>query len=90
MAEGAIDFNCAIFFALVCASRTRITIVSKDLDKTAVNRLGFSHATTLAAGILKEQEKQPEATANIFPLGGLLLPLMPSLTPLYEFNGSKK
>ena len=85
MAEGAIDFNCAIFFALVCASRTRITIVSKDLDKTAVNRLGFNHATTLKAAILKEQEKQPEATANIFPLGGLLLPLMPSLPRLYEF-----
>lgn len=85
MAPGAIDFNCAIFFSLVCASRTRITIVSKDLDKTAVNRLGFNHATTLAAAILKEQEQQPEATANIFPLGGLLLPLMPSLTRLYEF-----
>ncbi|OQY44805.1 MAG: hypothetical protein B6240_09815 [Desulfobacteraceae bacterium 4572_87] len=85
MAEGAIDFNCAIFFALVCASRTRITIVSEDLDKTAVNRLGFNHSTTLEAAILKEQEKQPEATANIFPLGGLLLPLMPSLTRLYEF-----
>ena len=85
MAEGAIDFNCAIFFALVCASRTRITIVSEDLDKTAVNRLGFNHSTTLEAAILKEQEKQPEATANIFPLGGLLLPLMPSLTHFYEF-----
>ena len=85
MAEGAIDFNCAIFFALVCASRTRITVVSRDLDKTAVNRLGFNHATTLAAAIKKEQKKQPEATANIFPLGGLLLPIMPSLTHLYEF-----
>jgi len=85
MAEGAIDFNCAIFFALVCASRTRITIVSEDLDQTAVNRLGFHHATTLQTAILEEQKKQPEATANIFPLGGLLLPLMPSLPPLYEF-----
>ena len=85
MAEGAIDFNCAIFFALVCASRTRITIVSEDLDKTAVNRLGFHHATTLQAAILEEQKKQPEATANIFPLGGLLLPLMPSLPLLYKF-----
>jgi nickel-dependent lactate racemase len=85
MAEGAIDFNCAIFFALVCASRSRITIVSKDLDKTTVNRLGFNHATTLEAAIVTEQEKQPEATANIFPLGGLLLPIMPFLTHLYEF-----
>ncbi len=85
MAEGAIDFNCAIFFALVCASRTRIIIVSDDLDETSVNRLGFQYAPSLQAAVNQEQEKQPEATANIFPLGGLLLPLMPSLTPLYEF-----
>ena len=85
MAEGAIDFNCAIFFALVCASRTRIIIVSDDLDETSVNRLGFQYAPSLQAAINQEQEKQPEATANIFPLGGLLLPLMPSLTRLYEF-----
>lgn len=85
MAEGAIDFNCAIFFALVCASRTRISIVSDDLDETAVNRLGFQYAPSLQTAINQEQEKQPKATANIFPLGGLLLPLMPSLTRLYEF-----
>ena len=85
MAEGAIDFNCAIFFALVCASRTRITLVSEDVDQTTAGRLGFHHALTLDAAIKEEQEKQPEATANIFPLGGLLLPLMPSLTHLYEF-----
>ena len=85
MAEGAIDFNCAIFFALVCASRTRIIIVSDDLDEPSVNRLGFQYAPSLQAAVDQEQAKQPKATANIFPLGGLLLPLMPSLTRLYEF-----
>jgi len=85
MAEGAIDFNCAIFFALVCASRTHIIVVSDDLDQTAVSRLGFRYAPSLQAAIDQEQKWQPEASANIFPLGGLLLPLMPSLTHLYEF-----
>ena len=85
MAEGAIDFNCAIFFALVCASRTRITIVSEDLDETAVNRLGFHYAPTLAAAIGEEQKRKPNATANIFPLGGLLLPLTPAINNLYDF-----
>lgn len=90
MAEGAIDFNCAIFFALVCASRTRITIVSKDLDATSVNRLGFYYAPTLEAAIGEEMERRPKATANIFPLGGLLLPLTsslnnPSLNNWYDF-----
>ncbi|MCG6877548.1 MAG: nickel-dependent lactate racemase [Deltaproteobacteria bacterium] len=86
MAEGAIDFNCAIFFALVCASRTRITIVSEDLDETSVSRLGFQYAPSLKTAVQLEREMQPKATVNIFPLGGLLLPLLPSLTHLYEFK----
>lgn len=85
MAEGAIDFNCAIFFALVCASRARIMVVSDDLDAASVNRLGFEYAPSLQAAIDQEQEKQPEATVNIFPLGGLLLPITSSLPCLYEF-----
>jgi hypothetical protein len=85
MAEGAIDFNCALFFALVCAARTRITIVSEDLDERTVKRLGFHYAPSLETAIRKEQERKAEATVNIFPLGGLLLPLAPSLKTLYEF-----
>ena len=85
MAEGAIDFNCAIFFALVCASRSRIVVVSDDLDASSVNRLGFDYAPSLQAAIDREEEKQPEATVNIFPLGGLLLPITTSLPCLYEF-----
>ncbi|EFK05257.1 conserved hypothetical protein [delta proteobacterium NaphS2] len=85
MAEGAIDFNCAIFFALVCASRSRIIVVSDDLNTRSVNRLGFAYAPSLQAAIDREREKQPEATVNIFPLGGLLLPMTASLPRLYEF-----
>ena len=85
MAEGAIDFNCAIFFALVCASRTRITVVSEDMDERSVNRLGFRYAPTLSAAIHAEMEHRPRASANIFPLGGLLLPLTRSLSNLYDF-----
>ena len=85
MAEGAIDFNCALFFALVCAARTRVTIVSEDLDERTVKRLGFHYALSLETAIRNEQERKTEATVNIFPLGGLLLPIAPSLKTLYEF-----
>ncbi len=85
MAEGAIDFNCAIFFALVCASRNRITFVSEDLDEQTVKRLGFHYAPSLDRAIHDERERRPQATVNIFPLGGLLLPIAPSLHTLYEF-----
>ena len=85
MAEGAIDFNCAMFFALVCAARARVTIVSDDLDKQSVNRLGFHFASSLKAAIHSEQKRKAQASVNIFPLGGLLLPIAPSVTNLYEF-----
>ncbi len=85
MAEGAIDFNCALFFALVCAARTRVTIVSEDLDEPTVQRLGFHYAPSLEIAIRNEQERRAQATVNIFPLGGLLLPIAPSLNNLYEF-----
>lgn len=85
MAEGAIDFNCAMFFALVCASRNRITIVSEDLNKNAVERLGFHYAPSLESAIFKEAERQPGATVNIFPLGGLLLPEVSSVDDFYAF-----
>ncbi len=85
MAPGAIDFNCAIFFALVCQSRTRVIVVSDDLDEKSVNRLGFTYAPSLQAAIDRVAEKQPQATVNIFPLGGLLLPVMPTLSRLYDF-----
>ena len=85
MAEGAIDFNCAMFFALVCAARSRVTIVSEDLDERTVQRLGFHYAPSLESAIRDEQKRRAEATVNIFPLGGLLLPIAPSLNNLYEF-----
>ena len=73
--EGAIDFNCAIFYALVCAARSSVTMVSRDLDERSITRLGFRYASSLEEAIEQESRARPRATVNIFPVGGLILPL---------------
>jgi nickel-dependent lactate racemase len=73
--EGAIDFNCAIFYALVCAARNSITMVSRDLDERSITRLGFRYASSLEEAIERESRVRSQATVNIFPIGGLVLPL---------------
>lgn len=73
--EGAIDFNCAIFYALVCAARSSVTMVSRDLDERTITRLGFRSASSLEEAIEQESRARPRATVNIFPIGGLVLPL---------------
>jgi nickel-dependent lactate racemase len=81
--EGAIDFNCAIFYALVCAARSSVTMVSKDLDEKSITRLGFRYASSLEEAIERESSMRPRATVNIFPIGGTILPLTEE-PPVYE------
>ena len=82
--EGAIDFNCAIFYALVCAARNSITMVSRDLDERSVTRLGFRYASSLEKAIERESRVRPQATVNIFPIGGVVLPLTQEAPNLCE------
>ena len=81
--EGAIDFNCAIFYALVCAARSSVTMVSRDLDERSITRLGFRYASSLEEAIEQESRVRPQATVNIFPIGGIVLPLTKE-PPIYE------
>jgi nickel-dependent lactate racemase len=81
--EGAIDFNCAIFYALICAARSSVTMVSRDLDERSITRLGFRYASSLEEAIERESSMRPRATVNIFPIGGTILPLTEE-PPVYE------
>lgn len=83
LVEGATDFNCAIFYALVCADRTSVTMVSRNLDERSITRLGFRYASSLEEAIKRESRVRPRATVNIFPIGGLVLPLTKE-PPIYE------
>ncbi len=72
------QFNCAIFYALVCAARNPITLVADNLDERSVTRLGFRYARSLEEAIERERRVRPQATVNVFPIGGLVLPLSTS------------
>jgi hypothetical protein len=56
-------------------TRNSITMVTRDLDERSVTRLGFRYASSLEEAIEQESRGRPRATVNIFPIGGLVLPL---------------
>lgn len=68
-------FSPALVYVPACVARNAITMVSQDLDEKSVNRLGFRHAASLEEAIDHERKQRPRATVNIFPAGGLVLPL---------------
>jgi len=58
-------------------------MVSRDLDERSITRLGFRYAGSLEETIERESKVRPQATVNIFPIGGLVLPLTKE-PPVYE------
>jgi hypothetical protein len=58
-------------------------MVSRDLDERSVTRLGFRYAGSLEEAIEWESRMKLQATVNIFPMGGTVLPLTKE-PPMYE------
>jgi len=50
-------------------------VVSRDLDQRSITRLGFRYASSMEEAIERQGRVRPWATVNIFPIGGLVLPL---------------
>jgi hypothetical protein len=71
------DFNSALNMTLLYVSRTRMVLVSEDSDEVQSARLGFEHANSVQGAIDKVANDVPSATVNIFPIGGIILPLVP-------------
>jgi len=46
--------------------------------------LGFRYADSLEEAIERESRVRPQATVNVFPIGGLLLPLAKEPPILYQ------
>jgi nickel-dependent lactate racemase len=68
-------FSPALIYVPACVARNSITMVSRDLDERSITRLGFRYADSVEEAIERESRVRPQATVNIFPIGGLLLPL---------------
>jgi len=67
-----VDFNCALFFALLCRNDHRIVLVSEELTPDSVERMGFVHYHQLKEAIEKERQLTPSASVNLIPIGGAL------------------
>jgi hypothetical protein len=70
------DFNCAMDLTLLYLSRVKVILVSKDADEEQAARLGFGFAHSLDQAIAKVLKDLPEATVNILPSGGLIIPVV--------------
>ncbi len=74
--DAPMDFNCAMDITLLYLSRVNVILVSKDADEEQAARLGFSFAHSLDQAITKVSKDLPEATVNILPSGGLIIPVV--------------
>ena len=74
--DGAMDFNAALNTTLLFLSRVNVVLVSKDADEEQAGRLGFSFAHSLNEAIAKVSKDIHEATVNILPSGGLIIPVV--------------
>jgi nickel-dependent lactate racemase len=75
--EGAsVDLNCALFFSNFLKHGYRVVIVSQELGDDNLDRMRFVHYDGLEKAIKTESRRQPTATVNVAPLGGIL-PILP-------------
>jgi nickel-dependent lactate racemase len=74
--DAPMDFNCALDLTLLYLSRVKVILVSKDADEEQAARLGFGFAHSLDQAVAKVSRDLPEATVNILPSGGLIIPVM--------------
>jgi nickel-dependent lactate racemase len=74
--DAPMDFNCAMDLTLLYLSRVNVILVSKDADEAQAARLGFRFAHSLDQAIARVSKDLPEATVNILPSGGLIIPVV--------------
>ncbi len=76
MPNAPMDFNCALNLTLLYLSRVKIILVCPDADKDQAARMGFDYADSLGEAFSMIGKKVPDATVNILPSGGLVVPLV--------------
>ena len=74
--DAPMDFNCALDITLLYLSRVNVVLVSKDADDEQAARLGFGFSKSLDEAIATLSKGIPDATVNILPSGGLVIPVV--------------
>jgi lactate racemase len=73
---GPLDLNAASFLNLLILSQVRVILVSPDVTAEEAARIGFDYAPTIEQAIGTVKAKIPQATVNILPLGGMIVPVV--------------
>ena len=71
------DFNSALNCTLLYESRTKIVLVSPDADEKQAARMGLAYATSVQGAIEAVAADLPEATVNVLPMAGVVMPIVP-------------
>jgi nickel-dependent lactate racemase len=76
---GPIDLNAASFLNLLILGRVHVILVSKDATEEQAARVGFDYASTIPQAIAMLAGKVSDATVNILPSGGMIVPIVKEL-----------
>jgi len=74
--DAPLDFIGALYMTMLYQSRVKAILVSKDVEPKQAARLGFSHVSDLDTAIEMVSREIPNATVNILPVGGLVVPIV--------------
>ncbi|MFH1954876.1 MAG: nickel-dependent lactate racemase [Pseudomonadota bacterium] len=78
MKGGAIDFNMALGMTLAIQHRFRIILVSQEIPKEKVEKMGFMYARDLQEAFDLVNAICPRPDVHIIPSGGVILPVLRS------------
>ena len=76
LANGSPEFNMSLAQALLGQHDFRIIVVSQDMPRRTVERIGFAFADDIERAIAMAQEDYPVAQVNVVPSGGVILPVL--------------
>ncbi|RJR40707.1 MAG: nickel-dependent lactate racemase [Desulfobacteraceae bacterium] len=76
MEGAAIDFNMAAGMALSAQHAFRIILVSRDIPRAQVERMGFVSAANMEEAFRLSRRDCPNPSVHIIPSGGILLPVL--------------
>lgn len=76
MADAPPELNMSMAQVMLTLNDFHVILVSRDMPRGQVERLGFAFAEDMNAAIAQGSEKYHQATVNIVPSGGVILPIV--------------
>jgi hypothetical protein len=77
MADASPELDMSMAQVMLTLSDFNVILVTRDMSRRQVERLGFAYAEDMNAAIALGFEKYRQAAVNIVPSGGVILPIVP-------------